>query len=43
MSLLIGNLAFYTLDNQVLVRLGVILGSMLSGIVGYIALKKTCR
>tara|TARA_Y100000389_G_scaffold44587_1_gene39298 strand:- start:2987 stop:4144 length:1158 start_codon:yes stop_codon:yes gene_type:complete len=42
MSLFIGTLAFDNIDNQIYVRLGVILGSLLSGIIGYILLRLTC-
>lgn len=42
MSLFIGTLAFDNIDNQIYVRLGVILGSLLSGIIGYILLSLTC-
>jgi NhaA family Na+:H+ antiporter len=43
MSLFIGTLAFDNVDNQTFVRLGVILGSLLSGISGYILLRITCN
>lgn len=43
MSLFIGTLAFNDMDNQAFVRLGVILGSVLSGVLGYILLTKTCK
>jgi Na+:H+ antiporter, NhaA family len=43
MSLFIGTLAFDNIDNQTFVRLGVILGSLLSGISGYILLRITCK
>jgi NhaA family Na+:H+ antiporter len=43
MSLFIGTLAFDNVDNQTFVRLGVILGSLLSGISGYILLRITCK
>ncbi|PIZ33037.1 MAG: hypothetical protein COY39_03735 [Alphaproteobacteria bacterium CG_4_10_14_0_8_um_filter_37_21] len=42
MSLFIGNLAFDNAHNKIFIRLGVIFGSLLSGIAGYILLKKTC-
>ena len=42
MSLFIGNLAFESSNTQVFVRFGVIFGSLLSGILGYALLKKTC-
>jgi NhaA family Na+:H+ antiporter len=43
MSLFIGTLAFDNIDNQTFVRLGVIIGSLLSGISGYILLRITCK
>jgi len=43
MSLFIGTLAFDNVDNQNFVRLGVIAGSLLSGISGYILLKISCK
>lgn len=43
MSLFIGTLAFDNIDNQTFVRLGVILGSLLSGISGYILLRIACK
>jgi NhaA family Na+:H+ antiporter len=43
MSLFIGTLAFDNIDNQTYVRLGVIAGSLLSGISGYILLRVTCK
>jgi NhaA family Na+:H+ antiporter len=43
MSLFIGTLAFDNIDNQTYVRLGVILGSLFSGISGYILLRITCK
>lgn len=43
MSLFIGTLAFDSLDNQTFVRLGVITGSLLSGITGYLLLRLTCK
>jgi NhaA family Na+:H+ antiporter len=42
MSLFIGTLAFNDPNSQTFVRLGVITGSLLSGISGYILLKITC-
>jgi len=43
MSLFIGTLAFEDPQNQTFVRLGVILGSLLSGVIGYSLLRFTCR
>lgn len=43
MSLFIGTLAFDTTDNQTFVRLGVISGSLLSGVLGYILLRISCK
>ena len=43
MSLFIGTLAFDNIGNQTFVRLGVILGSLLSGVSGYILLSITCK
>ena len=43
MSLFIGTLAFDNVENQTYVRLGVISGSLLSGISGYILLRITCK
>jgi NhaA family Na+:H+ antiporter len=43
MSLFIGTLAFDNLDNQTFVRIGVISGSLLSGISGYILLRLSCK
>lgn len=43
MSLFIGTLAFDNVDNQSFVRLGVIIGSVLSGVSGYILLKISCN
>lgn len=42
MSLFIGTLAFDDASNQTFVRIGVIAGSLLSGIAGYVLLKATC-
>ena len=39
MSLFIGSLAFESIENITQVRIGVVLGSILSGIVGYIVLR----
>lgn len=41
MSLFIGMLAFHDFEQQTSMRLGVIIGSLLSGIVGYTILKKS--
>ncbi len=43
MSLFIGSLAFTTADVMNAVRLGVVLGSVLSGIIGYLLLKSAAR
>ncbi|MFT6332966.1 MAG: NhaA family Na+:H+ antiporter [Lentimonas sp.] len=43
MSLFIGTLAFDDADHQTFVRLGVIAGSLLSGISGYVLLRLTCK
>lgn len=43
MSLFIGTLAFDDIQTQTYVRLGVILGSVLSAISGYFLLKITCK
>ena len=43
MSLFIGSLAFTTADVMNAVRLGVVLGSVLSGIIGYLLLKSTAH
>jgi NhaA family Na+:H+ antiporter len=43
MSLFIGTLAFDHTDNQTFIRLGVITGSILSGVSGFILLKITCK
>ncbi|MBL6665132.1 MAG: Na+/H+ antiporter NhaA [Rickettsiales bacterium] len=43
MSLFIGTLAFNDPQNQTFVRLGVILGSLLSGIIGYALLRVSCK
>jgi NhaA family Na+:H+ antiporter len=43
MSLFIGTLAFDNIDNQTFIRLGVISGSLLSGVSGYILLRITCK
>ena len=43
MSLFIGTLAFDDPQNQTFVRLGVILGSLLSGIIGYALLRASCQ
>jgi NhaA family Na+:H+ antiporter len=42
MSLFIGLLAFEDIEQQISVRLGVIIGSLLSGIAGYIVLRISC-
>ena len=39
MSLFIGGLAFNSVDNAVYVRLGVIIASVLSGVLGYVVLR----
>ena len=43
MSLFIGSLAFTTADVMNAVRLGVVLGSVLSGIIGYVLLKSAAH
>ena len=43
MSLFIGSLAFTTADAMNAVRLGVVLGSVLSGIIGYVLLKSAAH
>ena len=43
MSLFIGSLAFTTADAMNAVRLGVVLGSVLSGIIGYLLLKSAAN
>ena len=43
MSLFIGSLAFTTADAMNAVRLGVVLGSVLSGIIGYLLLKSAAH
>lgn len=43
MSLFIGTLAFEDPQNQTFVRLGVIIGSLLSGLAGYFLLRITCK
>ena len=43
MSLFIGSLAFTTVDVMNAVRLGVVLGSVLSGIIGYLLLKSAAH
>lgn len=43
MSLFIGGLSFADLQSQAEVRLGVLVGSFISAILGYILLKMTCR
>jgi len=43
MSLFIGTLAWDTADHAVPLRLGVLAGSLLSGIVGYVLLRKAVR
>ena len=43
MSLFIGSLAFMTVDVMNAVRLGVVLGSVLSGIIGYLLLKSAAH
>jgi len=43
MSLFIGALAFDNIETQTYVRLGVILGSLASGVSGYLLLKLTCK
>ena len=43
MSLFIGTLAFDHTGNQTLIRLGVITGSLLSGVFGYTLLRITCK
>ena len=43
MSLFIGSLAFTTADVMNAVRLGVVLGSVLSGIIGYLLLKSSAH
>jgi hypothetical protein len=43
MSLFIETLAFDNIDNQTFFRLGVILGSLISGISGYILLRIICN
>ena len=43
MSLFIGSLAFKTADVMNAVRLGVVLGSVLSGIIGYLLLKSAAH
>lgn len=43
MSLFIGTLAFHDVDSQNAVRLGVLLGSLLSGVLGYVCLAVCCR
>jgi NhaA family Na+:H+ antiporter len=43
MSLFIGSLAFTTADVMNAVRLGVVLGSVLSGIIGYLLLKSAAH
>jgi NhaA family Na+:H+ antiporter len=43
MSLFIGGLSFSGTLEQAEVRLGVLTGSLISAVAGYILLKKTCR
>jgi NhaA family Na+:H+ antiporter len=43
MSLFIGSLAFTTADIMNAVRLGVVLGSVLSGLFGYVLLKSAAH
>lgn len=43
MSLFIGGLSFEGIEQQAEVRLGVLTGSFISAIAGYILLRKTCR
>ena len=43
MSLFIGTLAFSDVEHQTAVRLGVITGSLLSGISGYLLLRYTAQ
>lgn len=42
MSLFIGTLAFDDIEHQRAVRLGVLLGSVLSGVLGYLVLRSMC-
>jgi Na+:H+ antiporter, NhaA family len=42
MSLFIGGLSFTGIEQQAEVRLGVLAGSLISAVAGYILLKKTC-
>lgn len=43
MSLFIGGLSFIGIEQQAEVRLGVLTGSLISAVAGYILLKHTCR
>lgn len=43
MSLFIGTLAFSTPDLMNMVKVGVLVGSLISGLVGYLVLKKCCK
>ncbi|WP_192483140.1 MULTISPECIES: Na+/H+ antiporter NhaA [Cysteiniphilum] len=43
MSLFIGTLAFSTPDLMNMVKVGVLVGSLISGLVGYLVLRKCCK
>ena len=44
MSLFIGSLAFESLGQRVFdERLGIVMGSLLSGVAGYLVLRRACR